>query len=78
MGSDPASFESYLTAIDIQSGRAPIASPATYRTRGAGCKNDGGPLWVTVELVESPDGFTNFNGGGDRPRTVWGRVFQKK
>ena len=48
------------------------------RTRHSGCKNDGGPLWVTVELVDVPTGITNARGGGDAPRTVWGRIFQKK
>ena len=77
--SSPADYESCLTGIDIMSGRAPIADDADpKRTRGSGCKNDGGPLWVTVELVESPEGIVNASGGGDAPRTVWGRIFQKK
>jgi len=66
-----------LTAVDIMSGRDPVGD-APARTRHSGCKNDGGPLWVTVELVDAPTGVTNASGGGDAPRTVWGRIFQKK
>jgi len=75
---DPDDYESCLTAVDIMSGRAPIADSDPKRTRGGGCKNDGGPLWVTVELVESPEGIVDSTGAGDAPRTVWGRIFQKK
>ena len=40
---------SCLTATDILSGRAPAAdNHDPLRTRGGGCKNDSGPLWVTV------------------------------
>jgi len=78
-GSDPEDYESCLTAVDLMSGRAPAAdSRDPKRTRGSGCKNDGGPLWVTVELVQSPDGIVNASGAGDVPRTVFGRIFQKK
>lgn len=77
--SDPDDYESCLTAVDIMSGRAPIAdSRDPKRTRGGGCKNDGGPLWVTVDLADSPEGITNSSGAGDVPRTVWGRIYQKK
>lgn len=75
----PEVYESCLEAVDIMSGRASIGDDHDpKRTRGSGCKNDGGPLWVTVELAESPEGITNASGGGDVPRTVWGRIFQKK
>ena len=71
--------KSCLSATDIMSARAP-ADPADkpQRTRGGGCKNDGGPLWITVELVDSADDVTNSSGGGDAFRTVFGRIFQKK
>lgn len=62
------------------SARAPeddgVSDP--HRTRGSGCKNDGGPLWISVEIVDSEDDITNAIGGGDMPRTLWGRIFQKK
>ena len=62
-----------LTAVDILSGRDPKSQGLEpERTRGAGCKNDGGPLWVTVELVEEENGVVD-----DVPRTVYGRIFQK-
>lgn len=41
---------------------------------GGGCKNDGGPLWVTVQLVDDPD----IGGGAGSNLTVWARIFQKK
>jgi len=78
---DPADdnlFESCLTAVDLMAGRAPEAMPAAQRTRGGGCKNDGGPLWISVELAESPENIVSSEGGGDVFRTVWGRIFQKK
>jgi len=71
---------SCLTASDIMSARAPeddgVSDP--HRTRGSGCKNDGGPLWISVEIVDSEDDITNAIGGGDMSRTLWGRIFQKK
>ena len=61
-GSDsdnPDTFESCLTAVDLMSARAPIGGNRDKkRVRGGGCKNDGGPLWVTVDLVENPEGKT--------------------
>jgi hypothetical protein len=76
---DLSSNPSCLTAVDIMSGRAPEATDdAPFRTRNSGCKNDGGPLWISVELVDSADDITNSAGGGDMPRTVWGKIYQKK
>ena len=75
---DPSMALSCLTATDIMSARAPEASGDITRVRGSGCKNDGGPLWVTVELVDSADDLTNTLGGGDDNRTLFGRIFQKK
>ena len=66
-----------MTATDIMSARQPVTA-LPGRTRGGGCKNDGGPLWVTVELVDSEDDVTTPSGGGDRFRTIWGKIFQKK
>lgn len=44
-----ASDMSCLSATDLVSGRAPLAdSHDPIRSRGGGCKADGGPLWVTV------------------------------
>ena len=63
---------SCLTATDIVSGRAPDGQRS--RARGGGCKNDGGPLWITVQLVDD-DEVAGSLGGGDVPRTVWGRIF---
>jgi len=76
---DPFADEalSCLTATDIMSARAPAASGENNRVRGNGCKNDGGPLWISVELVDSADDIT-VAGGGDVPRTLFGRIFQKK
>lgn len=75
-----AGNKSCLTAVDIMSGRTPQGVPlrAAQHTRNSGCKNDGGPLWVSVELVDSADDITNALGGGDTPRTIWGKIFQKK
>ena len=69
--------ESCLTATDIIAARAPGTMPDATRVRGGGCKDDGGPLWVTVELVDDPVAGGS-NGGGDVPRTVWARLFQKE
>ena len=71
-----ANNESCLTAADIVGGRSPDGDVA--RTRGAGCKNDGGPLWITVELQDDQDGISGADGGGTVPMTVYGRIFQKK
>ena len=65
-----------LTAVDLMSGRDPVGD-SPQRTRNSGCKNDGGPLWVTVELADEETDITNAAGGGDAPRTVWGRIYQK-
>ena len=71
--------ESCLTAVDVMSGRAPVDdSHDPKRTQGAGCKNDGGPLWIDIQVVDNPDDTTNSSGGGDVPRTLWARLFQKK
>jgi len=72
--------ESCLTAVDVMSGRAPLdmGMHDPKRTRGSGCKNDGGPLWISIELADSPDDIVSAIGAGDVPRTVWGRIFQKK
>ena len=53
---NPDTYESCLTAVDLMSARAPISDRNKKRVRGGGCKNDGGPLWVTVDLVENPEG----------------------
>ena len=66
---------SCLTATDIQAGRSPDGMAA--RTRGAGCKDDSGPLWVSIALQDDEE-VGGSNGGGDVPRTVWARLFQKK
>ena len=58
--------ESCLTAADILAGRSPDNEVA--RTRGAGCKNDGGPLWITVQLQDDPE-------EAGAPMTVWGRIY---
>ena len=66
-----------MTATDILSGRAPFEDDHDpVRTRGGGCKMDGGPLWVTVELEDHPE-IGGSDQGGDEWRTVWGRIFQK-
>ena len=77
---DISANASCLTAVDIMSGRTPegVTGRPAQNTRNSGCKNDGGPLWVTVELVDSADDITNMLGGGDEQRTVWGKIFQKK
>ena len=70
--------KSCLSAVDIMSARATMPAAMPMRTRGGGCKNDGGPLWVTVELADSEDDISSPPGGGDAFRTVWGKIFQKK
>jgi len=66
-----------LTAAEILSGRAPSGSSQT-RTRGSGCKNDGGPLWISIDFADEENGITNKSSTGDQYRTVYGRIFQKK
>lgn len=63
-----------VSAVDLQSGRDPTDTPDPARIRNSGCKNDGGPLWVSVQLLDES------NRGEDEtfPRAVYGRVFQKK
>jgi len=43
---NPNTTDNCLSFINIMSGSHP--SGATSGVMGAGCKNDGGPLWVTV------------------------------
>jgi len=70
---------SCLTAVDIMSGRAPLADMHDpKRTRNSGCKNDGGPLWISVELADEETGLASSTGGGDAFRSVFGKIFQKK
>ena len=52
-----------LSYVNIMSGSHPAGNATGVM--GAGCKNDGGPLWVTVQLME----------GTDSNLTVWGRIF---
>jgi len=70
-----ASGTSCLTATDIKAGRAPDLNVA--RTRGSGCKDDSGPLWVSIELQDDEE-VAGSNGGGDVHRSVYARLFQKK
>ena len=71
--------QSCLTATDVLSGRVGVTDGHDpVRSRGAGCKNDGGPLWITVQLQDDQDGISGADGGGTVPMTVWGRIFQKK
>ena len=73
----PTSFpDDCLSAVDILAGRSPDSNPV--RVRGAGCANDNGPLWITVKLEDNEEGISGPNGGGDVPRQVVGRIFQKK
>ena len=45
-----------LTAIDIAdpSIAASNLNGGTGAVRGAGCKHDGGPLWVSIPLLDDP------------------------
>ena len=72
----PGSVADCLTATDVQAGRAPDAAVA--RTRGAGCKNDSGPLWISIQLQDNEEGISGPTGGGDLPRSVVAKLFQKK
>ena len=71
---DPTDETSCLTATDIQAGRAPDATMAPL-TRGAGCKNDSGPLWISVQLQDNEEGISGPTGGGDVARQVNARIF---
>ena len=44
--------------------------------RGAGCKHDGGPLWISIPLLDDPV-VANQGGGNPYSMTVWARFFQK-
>jgi Ca2+-binding RTX toxin-like protein len=67
-----------VSATDLMSGRDPQDTQEPQRTRRTGCKNDGGPLWISIDFADEESGITNSSGGGDVPRTVFGRIFQKK
>ena len=43
--------------------------------RGSGCKHDGGPLWVSIPIVDDP--VVAAAGTGTYPQHVWARFFQK-
>ena len=42
--------------------------------RGSGCKNDGGPLWVSVPIVDDPV-VAHEDGGGTYAQSLWARFF---
>jgi len=67
-----------VSASDLMSGRDPQDTPEPARTRRTGCKNDGGPLWISIDFADEESDITNSAGGGDVPRSVFGHVFQKK
>ena len=74
---DPTDESTCLTATDVQAGRA-VDAAMVSRTRGAGCKNDSGPLWITIQLQDNEEGISGAGGGGDLPRSVVAKLFQKK
>ena len=41
--------------------------------RGSGCKHDGGPLWVSVPIVDDP--VVAAAGTGTYPQSLWARFF---
>ena len=43
--------------------------------RGSGCKHDGGPLWVSIALVDDP--VVAAAGTGTYPQHIWARFFQR-
>ena len=43
--------------------------------RGSGCKHDGGPLWVSIPLVDDP--VVAAAGTGTYPQHIWARFFQR-
>ena len=43
--------------------------------RGPGCKHDGGPLWVSIPLVDDP--VVAAAGTGTYPQHMWARFFQR-
>ena len=43
--------------------------------RGSGCKHDGGPLWVSIPIVDDP--VVAGNGTGTYPQSLWARFFQR-
>ena len=53
--------------------------------RGAGCKNDGGPLWISIPILDDPvvaggsqtSGTASTTGGNPYPMSIWARFFQK-
>ena len=55
-----------LGAADLVGGRDPDGE--VERTRGAGCSNDGGPLWISIQLQDNEEGISGPSGGGDVPR----------
>ena len=56
-----------LLADDIAGGEGAL--------RGSGCKHDGGPLWVSIPIVDDP--VVAAAGTGTYPQHVWARFFQK-
>ena len=54
-----------LLADDIAGGEGSL--------RGSGCKHDGGPLWVSIPLVDDP--VVAAAGTGTYPQHIWARFF---
>lgn len=62
-----------MSAVDIQSGRSQSGTGPTI-TRNSGCKNDGGPLWISIDFPEENEGLIGLGGF----QNIYGRIFQKK
>ena len=48
-----------------------IAGLTAGHVRGTGCKHDGGPLWVSIPIVDDPVTSDIY------PFTIWARFFQR-
>lgn len=72
LATGPDDVAGCLTAVDIMSGRDTVTKQ--QRTRNSGCKNDGGPLWVSIDWPEDNAGPIGLGGF----QTIYGRIFQKK
>ena len=68
-----SSVDTCLSAVDIQTARFPDGTGPSI-TRNSGCKNDGGPLWISIDFPEENAGLIGLGGF----QNIYGRIFQKK
>ena len=76
-GADNNNTNLCFSATDIMSpGTAQNTVSGPGQVQGAGCKKDGGPLWISIVLEDDPI-VAKVGGGATYAHTIWTRFYQK-